>query len=349
MPIFIDVVKKSFFNFNNTQRKNNICSLLSKPIIITLIGMGFLYLYLFGAFFILFNREPIGTDTVLWNHFASYSYSYTSSPIDLSVISPVQGLGGLIPPIGVWLNPAYFLPHFFAQYMGQHALAFLVTSIMLSAAFLILCLITGLSTPLSVFATQIFTIIFFFPCDVLNTQSLTLVPQTVTPIALGTILVAVFFFLGNASYTKNLIAFIILPVLVLHAVLCNPPYTIVFFAPLVIFGCGILIGSETRRIFFCRLIGVFIILIFTIFIDLPRFYSALQGYTAKSVFPNEIYAEVQDWSYTSFSLQNFQNYYSAVTAGFLIFCCLLAIIFGSQQEKTFVFAVLFFFCSNSLH
>src|ERR1700720_4159419 len=78
---------------------------LSRPRSIIAFGFGIFTLYVFlGLFFVpLPERIP---DTINWDHWVASNFTYASSAIDLSVISPFEGLGGLMQPLGIWLNPS---------------------------------------------------------------------------------------------------------------------------------------------------------------------------------------------------------------------------------------------------
>src|SRR5215467_4165161 len=81
------------------------------PAVLAAVGLAALIGYAAVALY-LRPLHPLTTDGENFDHWSIAGYTYASSPIDLSVISPVQGMGGLVQPLGVWLNPAHLLAHF---------------------------------------------------------------------------------------------------------------------------------------------------------------------------------------------------------------------------------------------
>src|SRR5262249_33086593 len=55
-------------------------------------------------------------DGRIYCHWEAQGFAYASSPFDLSAMSPVHGLGGLVTPVGVWLHPAYLPMHMVHQH-----------------------------------------------------------------------------------------------------------------------------------------------------------------------------------------------------------------------------------------
>src|SRR5438045_1383024 len=104
---------------------------LSSPRSVVCFGFGIFALYV-GLGLFLVPLPGMGVDTENWNHWAASNFTYASSAIDLSVISPFEGLGGLMLPLGVWLNPSDLLPHLIHSSTDPLVWGLLVASLMLA-------------------------------------------------------------------------------------------------------------------------------------------------------------------------------------------------------------------------
>src|SRR6202035_4804755 len=105
---------------------------LQKPIVIALVGWAALMLYVCLGLALL-PLERMTDDAEHFSHWTSTGFRYASSPIDLSVISPFQGPGGLVQPLGVWINPARLVTHLFRA-RDPRVLSFVVVILAVSIA-----------------------------------------------------------------------------------------------------------------------------------------------------------------------------------------------------------------------
>lgn len=320
--------------------------LLSQVVVVT-IGMGALILYTCLGLFLV-ALPPASVDSVNWNHWASATFSYASSPIDLSVISPFEGLGGLMLPRGAWLNPGDLLPQII-PYGDQHLWSFLVVMLVIAVATFLLGRASGLPCYLSVISAQVMTMISFPPmfswsigATHLNLANLYVhcSPGIALLTGLGTFTLVAFTYLGRLSFRKNMLCMVLLPLLLIYSVLCNPLYTPMFFIPICLLLAGVLGGSDSKPVFLWRIIGASLCLIVCLFVNLPGFYRALFGYAARSTFPNELYVEVQQWDYLTGLI--FQKGLATPAAILVIISCGLLCVLGTKQTRSFAASMLLF-------
>jgi hypothetical protein len=321
----------------------------SKPLFIFTIGLGALGIYAcLGLLLVPLNGTS--ADSLLWNHSAFANFAFASSPFDLSVISPFEGLGGLILPLGVWLNPADLLPHIIPYGTDPRVWSFLAVMPLMALATFFLGRGLGLPSYLAVISAQLVTMISFPPMyfySLYTNLNLNLVglyigcrPGIAFITVLGTSVLAVFAYLGRLSPSKNIMCMVALPLLVIYAILCNALYTAMFFIPVAVFLAGILWGSESRPVLIWRLMGAGFCLAVCVVLNLHGFYRALFGYAARAVFPNELYVEVQQWDYLTNLI--FQKGLATIICLLVMFGCGVIYAFGTRQMRGFALSVIAF-------
>lgn len=318
-----------------------------RPGILAAIGLGALFIYACVGLLTIPLR-PMTPDSENFSHWSSADFEYASSPIDISVISPFQGLGGLVQPLGVWLNPAHLAAHFLPAQDPRHW-SFLVGMLLVAIATFLLGHAMGLPAHLAVLCGQVMAIAVFPPAAYrtadlghLNLTSLYVIcsPPIAFVTALGTALLAVVAYLGTSSRALNVACAILLPCLVVYSVLCDPLYTTMFFIPVAIFAAGIFVGSGSKSVFLWRTYSVAACLLVCLAINLPGFYRALTAYAARAAFPNELYVEVQRWDYLTNLI--FQHGLATLAALIVIGASGVVCWFGATQMRGFALSILGF-------
>lgn len=313
---------------------------------VPLFGLGMLVLYLVLAATLL-PYPIVPFDSENFSHWEHTNYTYTSSAVDLSVMSPFQGMGGLVQPLGVWISPAYILPHLF-QIEATRAGFIFVGGLLMGLATFLLGRANGLKPASSVVAAQTAAIFSFPPMYVWVHPYLPLngchlydtLPAFSVPTALATLMLAVFSYLGTLSLKRNLLCVVLLPGILIYSILCDPLYTALFFIPAGLFMGGIFFGSGTKKVFVWRAVGGVFTLIVCLLLNLQGFYRALSRYAARAVFPNELYVEVQQWDY--YTALFFQGGLTGPIVILLLICCLVTIVFGISQTKGLAVSVILF-------
>src|ERR1700686_1680277 len=322
---------------------------LSHPRSIIAFGFGIFTLCMcLGLFFV--PLPQMIPDTINWDHWVASNFTYASSAIDLSVISPFEGLGGLMQPLGIWLTPSDLLPHLIHSSTDPRLWGFLMTSLLLFLATFFLGRSIGLPDHLSILSGQLVVMLSLPP--MLNwwvyTTRFNLFPLYVFSrpgiaicTTLGTSLVAVFAWLGKLSPRKNLLCVIAAPLLILYSILCNPLYTPMFFVPVAFYLAGVFLGGvRSKRLLSWRASGAGFCLIVCLLLNLYGFHRALFSYAARAVFPNELYVEVQKWDFLTSLI--FRGGLSTPLAVLVMIGCLLACCFGKAEMRGFAASVLIY-------
>ena len=110
-------------------------------------------------------------DRERFDHYIATDFEFASSPLDVSVINPFAGMGGLSQPWAVWLNPVYLLPHILPPIRQwdtlpstrEWAWGYLVAIFFMAAGAYCLARAVGLPYYLRVIAAQVLGICFFSP------------------------------------------------------------------------------------------------------------------------------------------------------------------------------------------
>lgn len=286
-------------------------------------------------------------DGIHYQHWGEANFSYANSALDLSVLSPFQGLAGLVQPLGVWLNPAYIVPRLI-PFWNPRVVGFLTEIALMSATIYLLGRANGLPRLLSVISAQA-TVMFLFPPIYWWSVDWThlnfglyyaRLMGFAIPSALGTLFLTCFCYLGKLSYRKNIFCAICLPVLLVYSILCDPLYTAVFWVPIPFFLAGVFWGSETKSVLQWRILGGVASVVVSLALNLPGFYQGIMGYAARSAFPNELYVEVQQWD--NLAGLFFQGGLGTAAVVVLMFSCLFVCQFGTSQQRGFCLSVLLF-------
>ena len=321
--------------------------ILSSPRSVIAFGFGIFTLYVcLGLFFVpLPQKIP---DTINWDHWTASNFTYASSPIDLSVISPFEGLGGLMQPLGVWLNPSDLLPHLIHSSTDPRLWSFLVSALLLFLATFFLGRAIGLPHHLSIISGQLVVMLSLPPMLSwwVYTTRFNLFPLYVfcrpgiaICTTLGTLLVAVFAWLGKLSPRKNALCVAAAPLLILYSILCNPLYTPMFFVPVAFYLAGVFFGGvRSKHSLSWRASGAGFCLFVCLLLNLYGFHRALFAYAARAVFPNELYVEVQQWDFLTNLI--FRGGLSTPLALLVMIGCILACCFGKAEMRGFAASVL---------
>ncbi|MEY2498934.1 MAG: hypothetical protein QOD12_2490 [Verrucomicrobiota bacterium] len=322
-------------------------TVLASPRSVIAFGFGVFALYV-GLGLFLVPLPGMGVDTTNWNHWAASNFAYASSAVDLSVISPFEGLGGLMQPLGVWLNPSDLLPHLLHSSTDSRVWGLIVASLLLALATFLLGRAMGLPYYLAIVSGQLVTMVSLPPMYLwtahitrLNLAGLYVHcrPGIALCTVLGTSLVAVFAWLGKLSFKKNLACIIALPLLVLYSILCNPLYTAMFLVPIAFYLTGVFAGSlGSRQTLLWRAAGAGFCLVVCLLVNLHGFYRALFAYAARAVFPNELYVEVQQWDYLTNLV--FQHGLATPFVVFVMVGCALTCVLGRAEIRGFAASVL---------
>ena len=319
---------------------------LSAPAAIAAVGLGALGFYVCLSVF----HGPLPAklvDTELIRHSVSTIFTYASSPLDLSVMSPFEGLGGLVEPIGVWLHPAYILPHLLPA-SDPRIWSYLAMMCLCGLATFLLGRSTGLPCHLAVIGAQLLAVFSFPPMwqwalpytHINGSLMFQLDPGTAFMLVLGTTLLAVFSYLGRLSTRMNVICVILIPLILVYGVLCDPLFITIFCIPVAFFAVGVFFGSDSRRVLAWRTGGAAFCLAVCLCCNLHGFFRALIGYAARTMFPNELYMEVQKWDPLTGLL--FQGGLATAGVIVLMICCILVCLFGTAQMRGFALAVLLY-------
>ena len=148
----------------------------------------------------------LGHDTEHFLHWASAGFEYGSSGIDQSVMSPFQGIGGLVQPLSFGVHPAYAVP----KALGNSDLRLgnlVVSMLLLGVATFAFARAMGLSGWLSVFAAQAIAIgslppFWSWSLGYMKTHGLLLYglnPAFSFPVAVGVGMLATYAWLGRCG------------------------------------------------------------------------------------------------------------------------------------------------------
>jgi hypothetical protein len=260
------------------------------------------------AIIVLVDCPPpfLGHDTEHFQHWTSAAFEYGSSAIDQSVMSPFQGLGGLVQPLCVGMHPVYAISHAFGA-ADQRVGNLVVAMVLLGVSTFVFARAMGLSGWLAVFAAQAMAIgslppFWSWTLAYTKTNGLLLYglsPALVFPVAAGVGMLAAYAWLGRLSRIGNIACLLLLPMPMVYSLVCDPLYTGMFFLAIGVFMAGILLGSESRHMALWRIGGGAACLATLLALNLHNFMRALFGYCARARFPNELYVEVQQWDYNA--------------------------------------------------
>ena len=289
----------------------------------------------------------LGHDTEHVLNWVSTAFEYGSSPIDQSVTSPFQGLGGLVEPFCPEAHPAYALPR--ALGAADPRVGILVVSmLLLGISTFAFARAMGLPGWLAVFAAQAMAIgslppFWSWTLPYTKTNGLLLyglLPASSFPVAAGIGMLAAYAWLGRCGQAGSIACLIVLPALMVWSLVCDPLYTGMFFLAIAVFMGGILLGSESRKVAIWRIGGGAACLVTLLALNLHNFMRALFGYCARARFPNELYVEVQQWDYNAGAL--FHGGFATFAAIGTALAAIAAIAWGSRLVRGVAASVLVF-------
>lgn len=289
----------------------------------------------------------LGHDTEHFQHWVSAAFEYGLSAIDQSVMSPFQGLGGLVQPLSVGAHPAYALPRAFGA--TDLRIGILVVSmLLLGISTFAFARAMGLSGWLAVFVAQAMAIgslppFWSWTLAYTKTNGLLLYglnPAFSFPVATGIGMLAAYAWLGRCGLAGNIACLVALPSLMIWSLVCDPLYTGMFFLAISVFMAGILLGSESRHVALWRIGGGAACLATLLGLNLLNFMRALFGYCARARFPNELYVEVQQWDYSAGVL--FHGGFATFAGVGTALAAIAAVAWGSRLVRGVAVSVLVF-------
>ena len=233
-------------------------------------------------------NEPLSyTDLDFWTFWGEAA---KTKLFNLFLISPVQGLGGYSTPISFWLNPIGIIAYFLG---GNEEQLFISKFLILSLEILFLYLIS-IKLNFSNKSKFILLILYLlFTNSLINTVFSFYIFENLVSISILRVFILInIFLLLKAEYYKNYIQYLHIILLVFWAVLINPMYYGIYFLyPTLIFGIfKLLIYLDTKDF---KSFKFFIIttIISLLIIGIVGFSFSFNS--ARSVFGNEIYSEIQ--------------------------------------------------------
>ncbi|MDM8542424.1 hypothetical protein QUF90_15215 [Desulfococcaceae bacterium HSG9] len=243
--------------------------------------------------------------------------------IDMSIINPVQSLGGASTPFCYWLNPAYIISDCLKNVINPFYISRLINLSLESITLLLLCLVIQLKTSTTVFVIISYAMLSIGASNKPNEFNIFghLIAINILK-SISMLWIVVFF--ADFPGKKNIIRSIIALLLIFFSVMLNPLYTPIYFLyPVII--VGVIIFSELayeKNNAIKIEIGVymFFILFFAMF-----YYSLVSG-VARNDFPNEIYSEIQTFDYLN------AMPFRGKDSTFLFFLVLLSIIFNISLD-----------------
>jgi len=320
----------------------------TRSICLALVGAAALFLYTGLALY--WHRDSLlrHSDELFFRLWVTESFRYASSPLDVSIISPVQGLGGLTQPLGAWLHPGILPGRLFGDVVSARVASYVAMIVAYSVATFFLGRVAGLSIRLAIVAAQIAGIVFFPPgslqCYSILGFRLALdyymTPALAFPVVLGTLFVGTFMLLGTRSRVANIACVVALPLLILYSVACDPLYTSITMIGPAFLVLGTAAGSGTWRTLVWRLAGLGACLVVGLGARLPELYWAYSNYSARTVFSNEIASGSAQDFVTGAAM--FRGAGPALTGLVLMLSCVALVRFGSRKQKAFGAALLGF-------
>ncbi len=311
---------------------------------LTILGLLALYIYTLFALYAVPESLQWGTDALFFERWVVESREFGTGPFDLSVISPVQGLGGLTPPLDGWIHPGFVPGTVLGDWVSPDLANNFAMIFGFSMATYALGRMWGLSNCLAVCAAQLAGILCFPPislhlglCDMYSITA----PAIALPVITGTFLVAVFLGLGTDRRSINVACMLGMPAIVIYSVLCDPLYTAVGMIAPGFLLLGGLVASSSRRQFYWRIGGLGFCTAVCLVANLLTMYWAYSHYSARSAFPNEIHGGVQIFGTGSAWL--FQPILGPRTIAILVLlACVATLLRGSRGEKSISLSILAF-------
>jgi len=310
-----------------------------------LVGFAGLYYFTAATLYLTPDTLYIGHDGECIIESIKLLFDYAATPWDLSVFSPVEGMGTMVQPVGVWLHPGCWPFGLVADDFTAKLLSCVMVAICVSCSTYWLGRVLELPPLLSLISAQCTSVLFFPPLATLFFEQLSLShlyalwPFLGITTALSSMFLIALLRISSGTTTGWLVGNIVaLPAIVLYAVLTDPLHTPVLFAPAGIVSCGVVLASPDRATFWRRILALTVCMITLLACSVPRYYQAISGYAARQVFPNEIGGEIQRFDrFVSFLLQNTFSFSLVVL---LIAACCVVLVYGSRQQRGVVASVL---------
>ena len=258
-----------------------------------------------GLFLILtlpFFNSSGAIDAENFNHWVKTNFRFGDSALDNSVVSPYQGMGGLVQPLAVRIHIPYLAAYLFSP-GHMEGVVTVVSAFILAVSVFCLCRAMGAGALCSIVAGQIAAVFFFPPLwlfllpwsHFMTVELFSYLPALAYPAALGVIFLALFLNLGACNRNVNILIAFCLTLVFVYSTIADPLYTAMFWIPIGFFCIGIICGSETKEVFLWRIWGGIAAFLLCLCAGIFHFYYALFKNAARAVFPNELYVEIQTW------------------------------------------------------
>lgn len=311
------------------------------------------YILIFIMISILNNYEFYGTDFDNWAHWMKTYFVYASSPVDLSVMNPVQGLCGLIQPIAVWLNPASLFPHIISPYIDYQISSFFISCFIYTISLIFLARTLNFSLIASLFISQLIVFMYIPRSSLLarifnvNAAFLYSIAEGfITIISITIIIFSMYYRLGKSTFIKNAFYVIIINLLIIYVLILDPLYSAMFLVAPAIFTIGLIIYSDNKNILAWRITSTLITITLLLLFNVHKFYYALSAYMARAVFPNELYVEIQKMD--DLTAYMMQSNISLIICSTIILISIFIINNDKKEMKGVAISIIFYLLSMSI-
>ena len=289
-----------------------------------------------------------GVDSDNFNHWVKVNFAFGGSALDASVLSPFQGMAGLAQPLAVRLHVPFLLAYL-VDPDHMNGVVTVVCAFLMAVAVFVLAVALGARPILAAIAGQVAAAGFFPPLWVFllpwtqfwTTDLFSFLPGFAFPVVLGLLFLALFVLLGSGSSRFNLIVATGMIAVFLYSSLVDPLYTAMFWICIGWFCAGVLLGSSDRRQLMWRLGSAAAALVLCLVLGVFQFYYALFKNAARSVFPNELYVEVQQWDKLTGMFSH--GGFSVVVSFLLLLSCYYLISRGRGSVRGLAVAVVLYF------
>lgn len=289
-----------------------------------------------------------GVDSDNFNHWVKVNFAFGGNALDASVMSPFQGMAGLAQPLTIRMHLPFLLAYL-VDPGHMNTVVTVVCAFLMAVAVFVFAVALGVRPLVAAVAGQVAAVGFFPPLWVFllpwtkfwTTDLFSFLPGFAFPVVLGLFFLALFVFLGSGSARFNLIVATGMVAVFLYSSLVDPLYTAMFWISIGWFCAGVLLGSFDRRQLIWRLGSAAAALVLCLGLGVFQFYYALFKNAARSVFPNELYVEVQRWDKLTGMFSH--GVFSAVVSFLLVLSCYYLISRGRGSVRGLAVAVLFYF------
>jgi hypothetical protein len=289
-----------------------------------------------------------GVDSDNFNHWVKVNFVFGAGAFDTSVLSPFQALAGLAQPLAIRLH----LPFLLAYLVDPAHMSTVVTVVcafLMAVAVFVLALALGARPVVAAVTGQIAAVGFFPPLWVFllpwtqfwTTDLFSFLPGFAFPVVLGLLFLALFMLLGSGRARFNVIVATGMVAVFLYSSLVDPLYTAMFWISIGWFCAGVLLGTSDRRQLMWRLGSAAVALVLCFGLGVFQFYYAIFKNAARSVFPNELYVEVQQWDKLTGMFSH--GTFSVVVSFLLVLSCYYLISRGRGSVRGLAVAVVLYF------